>query len=193
MRSGAALRAGAFGAMACFSFYPTKNLGAIGDGGAVVTSDDALAARVRTLRQYGWAAKYRVEHAGGRNSRLDEMQAAFLRAKLPQLDRGNAARIAVARRYRAGLTGLPLALPQWQGDDYVAHLFVVRTTERDALRAHLAATGIGSDIHYPIPDHLQPVRGAAGGMSLPATERGLPRSADAAVLPRASSTTRSIA
>lgn len=165
------VRAGAFGAMACFSFYPTKNLGAIGDGGAVVTSDDALATRVRTLRQYGWATKYRVEHAGGCNSRLDEIQAAFLRAKLPGLDGDNAARIAVARRYQAGLTGLPLALPQWQGNDYVAHLFVVRTTERDALRAHLATAGIGSDVHYPIPDHLQPVRGAGGGVSLPATER----------------------
>jgi dTDP-3-amino-2,3,6-trideoxy-4-keto-D-glucose/dTDP-3-amino-3,4,6-trideoxy-alpha-D-glucose/dTDP-2,6-dideoxy-D-kanosamine transaminase len=165
------VRAGAFGAMACFSFYPTKNLGAIGDGGAIVTSDDALATRVRTLRQYGWSAKYRVEHAGGRNSRLDEIQAAFLRAKLPQVDRDNAARISIARRYQAGLSGLPIELPQWQGNDYVAHLFVIRTAERDALRMHLAAAGIGSDVHYPIPDHLQPVRGGAGGVSLPATER----------------------
>ncbi|HEY4137395.1 MAG TPA: DegT/DnrJ/EryC1/StrS family aminotransferase [Casimicrobiaceae bacterium] len=162
--------AGSFGAVGCFSFYPTKNLGALGDGGAIVTSDPDLAARVRALRQYGWAAKYRVTLPGGRNSRLDELQAAFLRAKLSRLRRWNAARVAIARRYCDALEGPDLVMPQWSGNEYVAHLFVVRTHDRDALRAALAARGIGSEIHYPVPDHQQPIMISSARPRLPMTE-----------------------
>ena len=162
-------RAGSFGACGCFSFYPTKNLGALGDGGAVVTADDALADEVRTLRQYGWTKKYEVSVRGGRNSRLDELQAAVLRAKLPWLDGWNAARGAIAARYRAGLADLGVLLPSVADDGDVAHLFVVRHARRDDLRRALDAAGIGSDVHYPIPDHRQSVR-AAPAPSLPETE-----------------------
>jgi len=163
-------RAGSFGTVGCFSFYPTKNLGALGDGGAIVTSDADLAARIRALRQYGWAGKYRVTLPGGRNSRLDELQAAFLRAKLPRLQRWNAARVAIARRYCDALRGLDLVLPQWTGNEYVAHLFVVRARDRDELRAALKARGIGSEAHYPIPDHRQPIMASSARVHLPVTE-----------------------
>jgi dTDP-4-amino-4,6-dideoxygalactose transaminase len=147
--------AGSWGAAGCFSFYPTKNLGAVGDGGAVVTSDAVLAGRVRRLRQYGWSERYRSAQAGGRNSRLDEMQAAVLRAKLPHLPAFNARRRAIARAYQEALRGAPLELPENTGEDYVAHLYVVRTPRRDALRAALAAKGIIAEVHYPVPDHWQ--------------------------------------
>ena len=104
-------QAGAWGALACFSFYPTKNLGALGDGGAVLTDDQALAERLRALRQYGWTRKYEVTVAGGANSRLDELQAAVLLAKLPHLDAANAARRAIAARYSAAFADLPLTCP----------------------------------------------------------------------------------
>jgi dTDP-4-amino-4,6-dideoxygalactose transaminase len=162
--------AGTFGALGCFSFYPTKNLGALGDGGAVVTSDAALAACLRSLRQYGWGAKYHVDREGGRNSRLDEMQAAFLRVKLPHLPAWNAARVAVARRYCDGLRGLPLRVPTWRDGEYVAHLFVIRCVDRDALRAHLAGEGIGTDILYPVGDHLQSIGEQGRASPLPITE-----------------------
>ncbi|WP_423459257.1 DegT/DnrJ/EryC1/StrS family aminotransferase [Ottowia sp. VDI28] len=164
-------QAGAWGDIGCFSFYPTKNLGALGDGGALVTTDDALAARLRALRQYGWGTKYEVVHEGGRNSRLDELQAAVLEAKLPLLDEANARRRAIAARYGAAFAGLPLQAPLAQGEDYVAHLYVVRSTQREALRAHLSAQGIASDVHYPLPDHRQPVvADACAGVRLPLTE-----------------------
>ncbi|MDO5086184.1 MAG: DegT/DnrJ/EryC1/StrS family aminotransferase [Comamonadaceae bacterium] len=166
--------AGAWGALGCFSFYPTKNLGALGDGGAVVTADAALAERLRALRQYGWARKYEVTLAGGANSRLDEMQAAVLLAKLPRLDAANAARRAIAARYNAAFARLPLRCPPSLGEDFVAHLYVVRTPQRDALRAHLTAAGIGCDVHYPVPDHRQPVRRAAAEAALAGAEVLLP-------------------
>jgi len=147
-------KAGAWGLAGCFSFYPTKNLGACGDAGAVVTSDPAFAARLRSLRQYGWTAKYASSTPGGRNSRLDEIQAAILRDRLPLLDADNARRRQIARRYTAALSGL-LDVPPEGGSDWVAHLYVVRTPHRDAVRARLASRGIGVDVHYPIPDHLQ--------------------------------------
>lgn len=156
---GAALsgrKAGSWGQLACFSFYPTKNLGALGDGGAITTSDAVLAASLRTLRQYGWSHKYTVAVSGGRNSRLDEMQAAILRAKLPLLDAHNALRRHIAARYNMAFTALPLQCPASVGEDYVAHLYVVRTPQRAALRAFLQAHGIATDVHYPIADHLQP-------------------------------------
>jgi aminotransferase EvaB len=139
--------AGTFGALGCYSFYPTKNLGALGDGGAVITSDANLASRVRSLRQYGWSSRYCVDRAGGRNSRLDEMQAAFLRVKLPNLPAWNAARVAIARRYCDGLRGLPLRVPGWRNGEYVAHLFVISCADRGPLRARLAAAGICTEIH----------------------------------------------
>jgi dTDP-4-amino-4,6-dideoxygalactose transaminase len=162
-------RAGSFGACGCFSFYPTKNLGALGDGGAIVSSDDALADDVRTLRQYGWTKKYEVSVRGGRNSRLDELQAAVLRTKLPRLDAWNAQRRSIATRYRAGLADRCLLLPAVSDEADVAHLFVVRHALRDALRQALDSAGIASDVHYPIPDHRQRAR-TPPPRSLPVTE-----------------------
>jgi aminotransferase EvaB len=148
-------RAGSFGAIACFSFYPTKNLGALGDGGAVITADATLATRLQQLRQYGWESKYHVKIAGGRNSRLDEIQAAILREKLPYLDGWNAERRRIASRYNEAFAKLSLICPPSVGDDYVAHLYVVRLQNRDSFRAYLKEQGVQTDVHYPIPDHLQ--------------------------------------
>lgn len=163
-------RAGAFGAAACFSFYPTKNLGALGDGGAITTSDPAIAERVLALRQYGWSRKYCVSQAGGRNSRLDELQAAFLRARLPSLDRENARRREIHNAYAGAIRHARIRVPPVATAEHVAHLAVVRTGDRESLRSHLASRGIASDVHYPIADHRQPV---AEGRSpaLPITER----------------------
>jgi aminotransferase EvaB len=164
-------RAGSFGRLACFSFYPTKNLGALGDGGAVVTSDTGLAERLRGLRQYGWQGKYDVRLAGGTNSRLDEVQAAVLRARLPRLDENNRRRVQVARMYGTGLKHPLIATPPIADDSYVAHLYVVRTPARDALRQHLAAQGVATDVHYPIPDHLQAAYASGAPARLPVTEK----------------------
>jgi dTDP-4-amino-4,6-dideoxygalactose transaminase len=162
---------GSFGAVGCFSFYPTKNLGALGDGGAVVTTDDGLAAELRALRQYGWRTKYEVARLGARNSRLDELQAAVLREKLQHLDRQNGQRRAVAARYNAAFAGLPLRLPPSLDEDYVAHLYVVRTAQREALRQQLRTSGVATDVHYPIPDTRQPAwQGSFDGQALPVSE-----------------------
>jgi dTDP-4-amino-4,6-dideoxygalactose transaminase len=148
-------RLGSLGDIACFSFYPTKNLGAIGDGGMVITSDADLAARVRRLRQYGWD-EARKTHEIGRNSRLDPMQAAILAAKLPHLDADNARRAALAARYERGLAGLPLTLPPARvNSTHVFHLYVVQCADRQRLMAHLKADQIGSAIHYAEPVHVQ--------------------------------------
>lgn len=171
---GAALdgkKAGSWGALGCFSFYPTKNLGAIGDGGLVTTSSHALAERVRALRQYGWLRrKYEVALVGGMNSRLDELQAAVLLEKLPRLDAANAARQAVAVRYNAALAGLPVRCPYALDGSSVFHLYVLRTAQRDALRVHLQEQGVGCDVHYPIADYMQPVCERDVKQSLPVTE-----------------------
>jgi len=147
--------AGSLGHAAAHSFYPGKNLGAFADGGALTTSDAAFAEKLRYLRNYGSKVKYHHE-VRGMNSRLGELQAAFLRAKLPRLDEWNARRAALAPRYLAQLkdaAGLTLPhVPAWAGP--IWHLFVVRTPRRDALQQHLAAHGIGTLIHYPIPPHL---------------------------------------
>ena len=146
-------RTGSLGLAAAFSFYPTKNLGALGDGGAVTTSDDELARRIRMLRNYGSHEKY-VHEIRGTNSRLDEVQAGFLRAKLGLLDEQNAARRSIAARYSRGLQGCPnLILPRDvdAGDEQVWHLYVVRSPERDTLRAKLDGLGIATMVHYPIP------------------------------------------
>ncbi len=163
-------RAGSFGKAAAFSFYPTKNLGGIGDAGAVVTGDAEVAARIIRLRQYGWTSKYRVEEAGGRNSRLDPLQAAVLRLKLPRLDGWNERRRQIARRYADGIANARIGLPSAAGESYVAHLYVVTTDGRDDLRRHLEQAGVGVDIHYPIPDTLQPVMSGRQVPALPATE-----------------------
>lgn len=165
-------RIGTFGDAASFSFYPTKNLGALGDGGAVVTASGAVAEKVAHLRQYGWTTKYRVEVGGARNSRLDEMQAAILSVFLPDLDAANARRREVAALYSARIAHPDVSLPAQGGDEYVAHLYVVRSARRDALRAHLRDQDIAADVHYPIPDYRQPVFGNRfGSVSLENTER----------------------
>jgi dTDP-4-amino-4,6-dideoxygalactose transaminase len=149
-------RAGSFGRAAAFSFYPTKNLGAYGDGGAVVTADPEIARRLRELRQYGWSRRDFAEREGW-NSRLDELQAAILRAKLPRLEEENARRRSIAARYDAAFAGLPLRrLGQRPGSVSARHIYPVRLERRDALRAHLASRGIETAVHYPLPLHLQP-------------------------------------
>ncbi|MBI2939538.1 MAG: DegT/DnrJ/EryC1/StrS family aminotransferase, partial [Chloroflexi bacterium] len=166
-------RVGSWGDLGCFSFYPTKNLGALGDGGMVVGNDPALAERARRLREYGWAERY-VSHLAGWNSRLDEIQAAILRVKLRHLDADNAARGQLAARYDDGLTGTGLVTPTRRpASTHVYHLYVVRAPGRDDLQAALRAQGIGALAHYPVPVHLQPAyRGRLrGGDHLPETER----------------------
>ena len=164
-------RAGSLGHAAGTSFYPGKNLGALGDAGAVLTNDAAIAEKVRTLRNYGSRVKY--EHLeAGYNSRLDELQAAFLREKLKVLDGWNVRRQQVAAQYGEGLRGLPLRLPSvpaWALP--VWHLYVVATPQRDALQKFLAERGIGTVIHYPKPPHLQDCYAAFRGRDLPLATR----------------------
>ena len=166
--------AGTWGDLAAFSFYPTKNLGALGDGGAVVTNEPALAERVRSLREYGWRERY-VSELPGMNSRLDEVQAAVLRVKLRYLDQENARRRRLAQIYGARLSGVPLGLPTARPEaEHVYHLYVVRCERRQELKNFLAANAIGTAVHYPVPVHLQPAyqgRVALGGGRLPETER----------------------
>ena len=153
---------GSIGDVGCFSFYPTKNLGAIGDGGMVVTNNDSIAARARSLREYGWAQRYTSAEAGW-NTRLDELQAAILRVKLKTLDADNENRRAIAGRYDRALGGLPLALPQRRkGTEHVFHLYVVCSEKREALQAHLRANNVDALIHYPVPVHRQPAYAARG-------------------------------
>jgi dTDP-4-amino-4,6-dideoxygalactose transaminase len=167
--------AGSVGAVACFSFYPTKNLGALGDGGMATTSDDGLAAALRAIREYGWGERRYISEQTGINSRLDELQAAILRVKLPALAADNARRRAIAARYDAGLAGLPLTLPvRDPRAEHVFHQYAVRSPRRDALRAALLQAGIGTNIHYPMPVHLQPAyrgRVAVGPSGMAHTER----------------------
>lgn len=145
---------GTFGDAGCFSFYPTKNLGALGDAGAVVTDDDELADRLRHLRNYGSKQKY-VNRYVGVNSRLDEMQAAMLRVKLRHLDAVTAHKRTLAEHYFASLPEW-LSLPRRRDDEYdVFHIFAVRSAQRDALRNHLLECGVKTEIHYPIPPHRQ--------------------------------------
>jgi len=168
-------RLGGIGDLAAFSFYPTKNLGGIGDGGAVLTNDAALAARLKELREYGWRRRY-ISDRTGMNSRLDEMQAAILRVKLRHLDGDNAQRQAIAGIYDYGLRwcegiGLPA---RRAGGTHVFHQYVLRCRARDALQAALQARGVGTNIHYPVPVHLQPAydnRVAIGPGGLGESER----------------------
>jgi dTDP-4-amino-4,6-dideoxygalactose transaminase len=163
--------AGTFGHAAAFSFYPTKNLGAIGDGGAVLVQDAAVAARLKSLRNYGQSATY-VYAEKGINSRLDELQAALLRVKLRHLDAHNAQRRHIAGLYSAGLRGVTVPFVQPEAE-HVYHLYVVRHPQRDRLLPLLQQQGVGTKIHYPTPVHLvQPYResGYAAG-PLPVTEQ----------------------
>lgn len=149
-------RAGSWGDVGCFSFYPTKNLGALGDGGAIVTSDVQVAQRTRQLRQYGWTSKYHSEVSAGRNSRLDELQAAVLRAKLAYLDAWNETRQVIAARYALALADTGLLLPpEAIRGGMIYHLYVIRWKQRDALQAALKRHHIGCEVHYPVPDYLQ--------------------------------------
>jgi aminotransferase EvaB len=174
---------GSLGDVAAFSFYPTKNLGALGDGGAVATSSDVVAAEVRTLRQYGWNGKYSIGRDGGRNSRLDEVQAAVLRQRLGHLDAGNARRRAIITAYAAAASDRVQVLSA-AGPEHVGHLAVVTCNDRDELRTHLAAHEIKTDIHYPIPDHKQPAFAVEHStVELPVTEWATARILSVPVFP----------
>lgn len=162
--------AGSFGAIGCFSFYPTKNLGALGDGGAVVTNNPELAARMRQLRQYGWSQKYQVAIPGGRNSRMDEIQAAILRIKLPYLDRWNEQRRIIAERYNQAFNQFKVLLPCSTSADFVAHLYVIRLANRHRLVNQLKRNAITAGIHYPIPDHRQAAYTSGQPSALAVTE-----------------------
>jgi dTDP-4-amino-4,6-dideoxygalactose transaminase len=163
---------GGWGDVAAWSFYPTKNLGAFGDGGLVTTRKPALAARVRLLREYGWRERYHsAEH--GWNSRLDELQAAILRVRLVHLAADNERRRLIAAAYRSALPAHVQGPAPRRGDEGVEHLFVIRHAQRDTLRSALQAEGIGTAIHYPVPCHMQAAYQANGGGpgSLPIAER----------------------
>jgi dTDP-4-amino-4,6-dideoxygalactose transaminase len=161
---------GSLGDAAGFSFYPGKNLGALGDGGAVTTNDAALAATLRKMRNYGSSVKYRHEVTGF-NSRLDEMQAAVLRAKLPLLDQENARRCEIASSYVHALSGADVLLSKISADiSPVWHLFVVRSKQRDELQRHLQRLQIGSLVHYPTSCHLQKIYADSEWPSLPVAE-----------------------
>lgn len=163
-------RAGALGDAAGFSFYPGKNLGALGDAGAVTTNDAALAEAMRALRNYGSHVKYENLYKGY-NSRLDELQAACLRVKVPRLDAENARRREIARLYHEGIRNPRIVLPlEVEGEGCVWHLFVVRAVDRAALQKHLDAAGIQTVIHYPIPPHKQQAYKEWRDLSLPITE-----------------------
>lgn len=168
-------RIGAHGDVVAWSFYPGKNLGALGDGGAVTTNDPSLATRIRRLGNYGSSVKYYNE-VQGVNSRLDPIQAAVLSVKLKHLDQWNAHRQQIARIYLDGLQGLPLelpAVPDWATP--VWHLFVIQTAQRDALQAALTAEGIQTLIHYPVPPHLQQAYQEYAGLELPVATRSAER------------------
>jgi len=148
-------KVGSFGDISCFSFYPTKNLGALGDGGAVLTNNEQLASKTKLLREYGWAEKY-ISSVNGWNSRLDELQAAILGIKLKHLDKDNDLRIEIANRYLLEINNQIITNPLIRnGNKHVFHLFVIRTDKRDQLQKHLKENDINTAIHYPVPIHLQ--------------------------------------
>ena len=165
-------RVGSIGDVGCFSFYPTKNLGSIGDGGALVTNDDSLAQKIKLFREYGWEERY-ISTKEGWNSRLDEVQAAILRIKLRKLDSNNDRRRKLADNYKKELVGLPLELPiVREGATHVYHLFVIKTDQRDILREYFQKNGIQTTIQYPVPIHHQQFYvDLLGKTSLPVTEK----------------------
>lgn len=164
-------RAGNLGDAAGFSFYPTKNLGALGDGGAITTNDDALAEVVLKLRNYGTSSKY-VNELLGFNSRLDELQAAFLNCKLPALDMDNNRRREIAKRYVSEIKNKKITLPNYDGsENHVFHLFVVRVENRNEFIDYLDRNSVGHLIHYPIPPHQQQALSEFSNLSFPNTEK----------------------
>lgn len=168
---------GSFGDLACFSFYPTKNLGAFGDGGAVCTNNDALADRLRWLREYGWKERY-ISYYKGMNTRLDEMQAAILNVKLKHLEHDTQKRIAIAQTYQQTLAGLDLKLPSTKpGYRHVYHLYVVEANHREGLQTYLRDNGIATAIHYPQAVHQQPAysQKIKGFHDLPVTNSLVPK------------------
>ncbi len=166
------MRVGSLGDVGCFSFYPTKNLGAIGDGGMIVTDNTALAEKAKLLREYGWVER-NVSSYKGLNSRLDEIQAAILRAKLKHLDKDNLLRKHLADIYSSELKNTSLMLPLLRKEtSHVYHLFVIRSKKRDILFSFLREKSIGVSIHYPVPIHLQPAYSHFGNRELlPETEK----------------------
>jgi dTDP-4-amino-4,6-dideoxygalactose transaminase len=165
-------RVGSIGNIGCFSFYPTKNLGALGDGGIVVTNDANLAKKANLLREYGWAERY-ISHVSGWNTRLDEIQAAILRVKLKHLDEDNSKRMCLAEIYNTKLSDTDLILPkQRENSKHVYHLYVIRSPKRDEFLAFLKKEGICASVHYPMPVHLQPAyRHLQARDKLPETEK----------------------
>ncbi len=164
---------GAFGSAAAFSLYPTKNLGAFGDGGIVTTNDATLDEKVRALREYGWRQRY-VSDLKGMNTRLDELHAAMLRVRLKYLAAENARRVAIADAYDRGLKGLCALPARRPGASHVFHQYVIRVPNRAAVQDKLRELGIGTNVHYPVPVHLQPAyKGQTWlvGKGLPETER----------------------
>jgi len=156
---------------AAYSFYPGKNLGALGDGGAITTNDSELAKVLISLRNYGSEKKYYNEYIGV-NSRLDEIQAAFLNVKLPNLDADNDKRRAIAKRYLSEIKNDKIVLPFWDfSNNHVFHLFVVRTQNRDDLQSYLSDNGIQTMIHYPVPPHKQKAFSKWNTLSFPVTEK----------------------
>ncbi|MDD2987295.1 DegT/DnrJ/EryC1/StrS family aminotransferase [Flavobacterium sp.] len=154
-----------------YSFYPSKNLGCLGDGGAVVTNDEELNQTIRALRNYGSIHKY-VNDFIGINSRLDELQAAFLNVKLPDLMEDNQKRRAIAKRYLSEIKNEKIQLPFWDGsENHVFHLFVVQTANREAFQTYLKTNGIETLIHYPIPPHKQKALTEFNSLSFPITEK----------------------
>ncbi|MBM3569654.1 MAG: DegT/DnrJ/EryC1/StrS family aminotransferase [Alphaproteobacteria bacterium] len=170
-------RVGSFGDVACYSLYPTKNLGALGDGGVIATGDAALATRLKALREYGWRERY-ISAETGMNSRLDPIQAAILRVKLAHLATDNARRAAIAAVYDRALNETAIAPPRRRpGAGHVFHQYVLRARDRDGLKAALAARGIGTLVHYPQAVHQQPAyrgRVAVGPAGLGLTDKAMP-------------------
>jgi dTDP-4-amino-4,6-dideoxygalactose transaminase len=147
-------KTGSFGDIGCLSFFPTKNLGAYGDGGMIVTNDSALAERMRMLRTHGWKKKYFSEEVGY-NSRLDTLQAAILQAKFPYIDSWNEKRRELAKRYNEHLAPLGVVVPvECEWAKHVYHLYIIRSRKRDELQAFLKQKGIASEVYYPLPPHL---------------------------------------
>ena len=164
------LKAGNLGYAAGFSFYPGKNLGALGDAGAVTTNDDALAKTIASLRNYGSETKYYNDFIGI-NSRLDELQAAFLNVKLPDLDADNEKRRVIAAQYISGITNAKITLPENNQDNHVFHLFVIRAADRKHLQDYLLKNAIQTLIHYPIAPHKQKAMSSWNNLSFPLTEK----------------------
>ncbi|HQV56470.1 MAG TPA: DegT/DnrJ/EryC1/StrS family aminotransferase [Ilumatobacteraceae bacterium] len=168
-------QSGSFGQISTTSFYPTKNLGALGDAGAVFTNSDKLNARVRALRQYGWAKKYHIGITGGVNSRIDEIQAAVLRDRLPRLDAMNERRRQIHRRYEtaAAANADRVRLVNIASPEFVGHLAVIIVDHRDEAAQRFREAGVQTDVHYPVPDHRQSPFEASDAVSLPVTERAV--------------------